>query len=181
LNTYYKFLSVNFILFSIFVSACNELQIKEGSQPTEQVSSQGSPGQSETVNIQGLVKDFPDIFFAKGSTHLSMKARKQIQEIARLLNHPDLINQTIIIEGHSDASGDAHYNIILSRKRAETVSRELVVNGVRDSRLILRALGESQPIDSNWTDDRRADPQTSSLNRRVEIILDTMDLAKGHL
>ncbi len=181
MNTYDKYLWSGFLLVSIFVTGCNGLQVKEGAWPADQISLQKTQDTPSTVNIQGLAKEFPVILFAEGSTHLSMKARKQIREIARQLNHPDILNQNIVIEGHSDTSGDAHYNMILSRKRAESVSRELVINGIRDSRLIIHARGESQPMVSDLNDDGIVDPQASRLNRRVEIQLDKMDLAEGHL
>lgn len=131
-------------------------------------------------NDQGTAKEFPVILFTEGSTSLSNLARKQIREIARLINQPDIINQSVTINGHSDSLGDAHRNMVISRKRAESVARELVLNGVRNNRLIIRALGESQPLASDLTEEGQVDLQASSRNRRVEVYLGELETARVH-
>jgi OOP family OmpA-OmpF porin len=68
------------------------------------------------------------------------------------------------VEGHTDATGPEDYNQTLSERRANSVRKILVENGVSASRLDAVGFGESRPIASNDTREGRA------LNRRVELV-----------
>lgn len=69
------------------------------------------------------------------------------------------------VEGHTDATGPAAYNERLSRRRAQSVAQDLIDEGLRPERFIIRAYGEREPIASNATEQGR------QRNRRVEIEL----------
>ncbi|MBA3397303.1 MAG: OmpA family protein [Deltaproteobacteria bacterium] len=68
---------------------------------------------------------------------------------------------SIVIEGHTDSSGDDAYNTFLSQKRAEAVRDYLVREGIDASRMEIVAHGESQPKYGDGADPR---------NRRVAIV-----------
>ena len=72
---------------------------------------------------------------------------------------------SIIIEGHTDSTGDEDYNLTLSQKRAESVGQFLIQNGIDAERLSYKGYGSQYPIDTNRTREGRA------RNRRVEFIL----------
>jgi outer membrane protein OmpA-like peptidoglycan-associated protein/flagellar hook assembly protein FlgD len=72
----------------------------------------------------------------------------------------------IIIEGHTDSTGDENYNLVLSEKRAESVGRFLIENGIDANRLSFKGYGSQYPIDTNTT------PEGRARNRRVEFILE---------
>ncbi len=128
----------------------------------------------EATDVRKLTRELPVIFFASGSTQLSNEARKQIRNIAPLFNHPDIIDQTLTITGHSDTAGGVDTNLALSAKRAESVSRELILNGIRNERLVIQALGEKRPQAKEILEDGEFDPQAADKNRRVEIYLGTI-------
>lgn len=67
------------------------------------------------------------------------------------------------IEGHTDSTGSAEKNRILSASRAEAVRAALVQRGVSADRLVSRGYGADQPIADNGTSHGRAQ------NRRIEI------------
>ena len=58
--------------------------------------------------------------------------------------------------------GDDDANMILSKKRSESVKRFLMQNGIDEGRITTQFFGESKPIDDNSTAAGR------QRNRRVE-------------
>ena len=70
---------------------------------------------------------------------------------------------TVLVVGHTDNVGSMAYNDDLSMRRALSVSRILIADGLATARLSYTGKGEAQPIASNATADGRA------MNRRVEI------------
>ena len=68
----------------------------------------------------------------------------------------------IHIEGHTDDTGSADYNMSLSKKRANAVRDYLIAQGVDGSRLEARWYGETQPKYPN-------DEANRAKNRRVEL------------
>ncbi|MCK9638818.1 MAG: OmpA family protein [Prolixibacteraceae bacterium] len=71
----------------------------------------------------------------------------------------------IDIFGYTDITGQAEYNLKLSRERAETVKGYLVSKGLAAGRMKTSGLGVADPIASNDTDEGR------SQNRRVEFAI----------
>jgi outer membrane protein OmpA-like peptidoglycan-associated protein len=67
------------------------------------------------------------------------------------------------IDGYTDSTGPAKFNLQLSQKRADAVKAYLVQNGISASRLSTKGDGEADPIASNATMAGRAE------NRRVEL------------
>jgi outer membrane protein OmpA-like peptidoglycan-associated protein len=76
-----------------------------------------------------------------------------------LVAQPDI---KVLIVGHTDAVGSDAYNKKLSFRRAETVKNWMVAKGISARRMSVAGKGEIEPIDSNETDDGRAN------NRRIE-------------
>jgi len=71
----------------------------------------------------------------------------------------------IVVEGHTDSTGDETYNMELSKARAEAVGTYLVDNGIDPDRLEYVGYGPKYPIDTNATVEGRR------RNRRVEFLL----------
>ncbi|MEM6958396.1 MAG: OmpA family protein, partial [Myxococcota bacterium] len=77
-----------------------------------------------------------------------------------LRDHPEI--RTVEIQGHTDDQGTHEYNADLSQRRAESVKRWLVENGIDAGRLRARGYGETVPLVRDVTEEARA------ANRRVE-------------
>lgn len=103
------------------------------------------------------------ITFDLGSDDLSEQARANLQEFARALADPALAGTQFKIEGHTDASGSAEFNEVLSQRRARSVVAFLTELGVDPSRLEAVGYGESAP--------REAGDPYAAINRRVEASL----------
>ncbi len=68
------------------------------------------------------------------------------------------------VQGHTDNKGSARYNEDLSRRRAASVRKYLVSNGIEPSRLTSEGYGFQRPIVPNDSEQNRA------LNRRVQFV-----------
>ncbi len=97
-----------------------------------------------------------DFLFNFNSFTLKAGAYPELDRVARILNQ---YPQTRIrVEGHTDSRGSAEYNMKLSQRRAEAVANALIQRGVDPVRITTIGFGESQPVSSD-----------ASANRRVEI------------
>ncbi len=120
---------------------------------------------------RGIVVRCPELSFGPENTRLAPKARKTLRQIALLLNDPRASDRAIMVEGHTDSTGAKSYNLELSRKRAETVSRELIFNMVQRQRISIDGRGAQFPVAPNVLADGRDNPEGRGKNRRVEIII----------
>ena len=103
------------------------------------------------------------IEFASGSARLTERAKEQISEIAGALQSKTLINEKIMITGHTDSIGSAKTNLALSRQRALAVKQALVNLRIDKFRLSARGRGESEPLSDN------RDAVGRARNRRVTL------------
>ncbi len=100
------------------------------------------------------------VTFVTGKSRLDASGKRVLDEVARILKrYPDI---AIEIGGHTDSDGDAKMNLVLSRKRAQSVKRYLVQKGIQPKRLKAVGYGESRPLVKNDT------PRHKQMNRRVE-------------
>jgi outer membrane protein OmpA-like peptidoglycan-associated protein len=104
--------------------------------------------------------------FAYNSSQI-LKASDFILEAVQkiFVDNPEI--KKVSIEGHTDSKGGDAFNKRLSGQRAASVVKWLVQHGIDAARLEAKGFGEERPIDTNDTDEGRAN------NRRVEFhILD---------
>lgn len=107
---------------------------------------------------RGQARFTKEIFFGTNSVRLSKRTRKLLAGNVRWLESNSEVS--ITIEGHTDVSGPAEYNMILGRRRAEAVQAYLVEKGIDESRIEVVSYGEEQP----------AYGARSSKNRRVVLV-----------
>jgi outer membrane protein OmpA-like peptidoglycan-associated protein len=98
--------------------------------------------------------------FAFDSAELTADARKELDEVAKALKHPEVVNLSIVVSGHTDDVGSVEYNQKLSERRAEASRQYLIAqHGMDAKRLIAKGYGKSQLL-------LPTEP-TNELNRRV--------------
>ena len=138
--------------------------------------SQDSPAYLGNLVIAGGGRDLYDalttdgriatygILFDTDSANLRPESTGTLREIGNMLQrHEDV---RLRIEGHTDSSGSAEYNLTLSGERARAVVDHLVAEyGIDSSRLTAEGLGESKPVGENDT------PAGRQRNRRVELVV----------
>ncbi len=104
-----------------------------------------------------------NVFFATSSSKLLAKSNPALNGVAKILT--DNPTFKVDIEGHTDSTGSAEKNHVLSHDRANSVKAYLISKGVDESRMAIQGFGPDQPIAPNKTAAGRAK------NRRVEMKL----------
>jgi outer membrane protein OmpA-like peptidoglycan-associated protein len=117
------------------------------------------------VGPRGLLMTVPGgVLFRTDSDEIDQTSYPTLAKIAELIS----IYRThqVLIVGHTDASREAAYNQMLSKRRADLVKQFLVANfDIDAARLATEGKGEEAPIASNGTHAGR------EANRRVEVLL----------
>lgn len=104
-----------------------------------------------------------NIFFDFDKADLKSESIPELNKLVNLLNDYPVIK--VEVGAHTDARGSDDYNQALSERRAQSVVKWLIEQGIPASRLVSRGYGETKPVADNESDDGRA------LNRRVEFKL----------
>lgn len=95
--------------------------------------------------------------FAFDSAQLTAADKAELDRLVPVLSNPKNGFIGGVIEGHTDSVGSEQYNMGLSQRRAESVERYLESQGVAlANRFTSEAFGESKPIASNDTADRKS-------------------------
>ena len=119
---------------------------------------------AETKNTaRGFIVNLPDILFDTSQATLKPEAKITIAKLSGiLLLMPEL---NLRVEGHTDSTGTAAFNMTLSQKRADSVLAFLGESGIDADRMKAVGYGVERPIADNTTAEGRA------RNRRVELVI----------
>jgi outer membrane protein OmpA-like peptidoglycan-associated protein len=154
------------IIFTVADKAGNALNVlneisvfpmpKEPPKPKEEVKVK----QEE----RGLVINLSSkVLFDTGKSALKSEAEKSLDEVAQILAvYP---KNKVLIEGHTDSSGNEDKNETLSLERAESVMDFFSSKGVDPDRMQIAGYGSLKPVADNKTEKGREQ------NRRVEIVV----------
>lgn len=108
----------------------------------------------------GLTVRLKNIYFDFDKTTLKSESFVELDKVADFLKRNSSVE--IEISGHTDSKGSDTYNESLSQGRSQSVVDYLVGQGIEGARLTAHGYGESKPIETNETEEGRAN------NRRVE-------------
>jgi len=92
---------------------------------------------------------FENVFFDLNKSTLRIESRVELDLFARYLTENKEIN--IELGGHTDSRGDQEKNLTLSKERAASVYKYLLIKGVSASRMTYKGYGSLQPIFSDET------------------------------
>ena len=121
----------------------------------------------DSLNIQlnpikkGEVFIVKNLHFATNKTRILSRSEQALNDLYMYLARNPQIHIKIV--GHTDNVGKDEANQKLSDGRANAVMQDLIERGIAPERLQAEGRGESQPIDTNDTEEGRQN------NRRVEI------------
>ncbi|HKW54487.1 MAG TPA: OmpA family protein [Stellaceae bacterium] len=128
-------------------------QIAPTPGPAKRTEAKAAPA-TDAANAVGF-----RINFAFNSAVIPPAHFAQLDRVAELLREEPALS--LAVEGHTDAVGNADYNIELSRRRAEAVVHYLTDHGVDGQRLMAVGKGKTEPLVANPLDGR---------NRRVQFL-----------
>jgi len=125
-------------------------------------SNNGCPEIEE--DIQEILRmAFENLEFETGRDIIKEVSKPSLNELADvLIKRPEWKLQ---ISGHTDNVGKAQSNMILSKKRAESVRNYLSSRGIDQNRFFVAYFGQTMPVADNST------PEGRQKNRRVEMTI----------
>ncbi len=111
----------------------------------------------------GATVQLQNVLFERGTTNLIGSSTDDLQEVVQLMQENP--NMQIELSGHTDNTGRADLNRLLSQDRANAVKKYLVAQGIDAERIVAKGYGGSRPIASNAVEEERRK------NRRVEFTI----------
>lgn len=102
------------------------------------------------------------IYFEFDSDQISADYQELITHHGKYLaSNPDM---SVRLEGHADERGSREYNVALANRRAQTVRRLVLFQGVNADQVSVISYGEEKPVALGH------DEESWRLNRRVELV-----------
>ena len=106
---------------------------------------------------------FDNLNFDTASNALTPESKPTVDTLVLILKAYPNVQSRIV--GYTDNQGDPAANKTLSDARAATVKKDLVAQGIADTRIETAGMGEADPIADNATEEGRAK------NRRTELVI----------
>lgn len=107
-----------------------------------------------------FTQTFTNVLFATDSDKLLSGSEKELNELVTYL-----LNQktaTIIIEGHTDNTGNTNKNKILSLNRSKSIAQFLIARQIKPNRISTIGYGDTKPIAENNTEQGRQQNRRTS-------------------
>lgn len=162
--------------YSFEVSPLNDYQVaatKEGYE--EHKSPSINTNKDVVVNIdldqkRAILTDnaivLENIYFDLDKHIIKKESLLSLNKVVTVLNENPNLN--IIINAYTDSRASDKYNIILSKKRANEVKKQLIINGISKNRLESEGFGETKPLSNCGA---KCSEKEFALDRRVEFII----------
>ena len=110
--------------------------------------------------VKQMAANFSKVFFEFDAASLTSSAQQALADnVTIMTGNNDL---KVEVQGHADERGTTDYNLSLGQKRAESVKKYMVAQGVSPTRLATISYGEERPVDHTsteiaWSKNRRAE------------------------
>ncbi|QFT76206.1 OmpA family protein [Erythrobacter sp. THAF29] len=159
------------------LAACSNEPASE--QADESPSTEATPSPDAPVSIIRPDVEQPEqpeealepleatVGFPDGGSELDAAAIAVLEEV---LASPQVARGgAITLRAHSDAGGSGPVNARASQARGDAVKEWLVEKGIAESRIVVIAFGEQNPVEPNALPDGSPNEAGRAANRRVEI------------
>jgi OOP family OmpA-OmpF porin len=141
----------------------------QSANQAQQLATQVSGRADQLTNTVANLDNYKPI--AESSVHfgfdkynLTKKAKEALDQLVQQL--PNAKHYIVVVDGSADSVGDANYNYVLSKRRADAVISYLEAqNSIPAYKIYVIGLGEDKPAEPNNTAKGRAE------NRRVDVRL----------
>lgn len=153
----------------------DKITTAETSAPAEVPSEKGNAAKEFSVDEKVLtIKadkiELGNIYFHRSKDEIRDISYAELDKlVAFMKSNP---RARIRIEGHTDSVGDKAALYKLSMDRSTAIKRYLIRKGIHTGRIQTAALGASNPLNDNTTEELR------SINRRVEFYITNLDQLK---
>jgi outer membrane protein OmpA-like peptidoglycan-associated protein len=112
-----------------------------------------------TTNVNESIR-LKNIIFQIGESELQPESYGELDKLVRQLKKYRQVE--ILLEGHTDITGDAEENIQLSLERVNSCKKYLVNKGIDTRRIQTKGYGSARPLKRTGSEKER------EINRRVE-------------
>lgn len=120
------------------------------------------PAQMPADLLQAIEEGFfITLQFRTADSRIEPRYQDHLQRLAAQLS--GMKGLAVYLDGYADERGEEGLNLLLSEKRLQEVRGVLLRGGVEDEAIILRAHGESTPVNG------KKDPESLGFERRVVI------------
>ena len=130
-----------------------ELKIINNNRKLSENIANISQNEALSDNEADIFKKEYNITFKLNSSDIGAEHMPHLYTLTEILRKNT--NRIILLSGFADKSGEAHYNIMLSRQRVQSVKKELIKRGVRDEQIIEQYFGSEQASGKFNQDDRK--------------------------
>lgn len=137
------------------IGGCNNF-IKKPEKIVEEEKDElisATTGVNESIRLRNII-------FQLGESELQPESYIELDKLVKQLKKYRQVE--ILLEGHTDITGDAEENIQLSLDRVNSCKRYLVSKGVEERRIGTKGYGSSRPLKRSGNEKER------EINRRVE-------------
>ncbi len=147
-----------------YMTGAQEFEVRAQNDVDARLQLNKRPQKPNVLVTTRELKLTKEVHFQLDSAEILTDSLALIEEIAEVLKE-NLNIKLVEVQGHTDNTGAAVYNLKLSQQRAESVVNAIVRLGVSRDRLEPKGYGPEKPLVPNATEANMAK------NRRVQIII----------
>ncbi len=147
-----------------YFTAVAEVNVRAREEAPARILLNKRPTQPNVVVAGKEIKLKKQVHFQHDSADILPDSQGIVEELAELMSkRPDIKN--VEVQGHTDDTGAAAYNLRLSQSRAQAVVDAIASHGIDASRMSAKGYGQEKPLVPNTTEQNRAK------NRRVQVMI----------
>jgi outer membrane protein OmpA-like peptidoglycan-associated protein len=147
-----------------YFTAVAEVSVKAREESQARMLLNKRPTQPNVIVAGKEIKLKKQVHFQHDSADILPDSQAILEELADVMTKRADI-KSVEVQGHTDDTGSAPYNLRLSQSRAQAVVDALAALGVDSSRMNAKGYGQEKPLVPNSTEANRAK------NRRVQILI----------
>ena len=150
------------------LGACSEYPLVSHTEMKANKATSLSEILDENVEVSEFKSENPKLKLHQTSVYYKSDEyqldKEDISKLDELVDHIDTLNDfEIIVETHTDLSGDIDENKILSNQRGDSIYMYLISNSIPTHKIIVKSMGSDKPAVYGDSDYSR------SMNRRSEV------------